>query len=69
MKVNYRRTVNKQREEIHQEWLRKRNEKLEAMTDEEREQFLREERERVHESLSLAGLVNTHLSDTSYSNL
>ena len=69
MKVNYRRTVDQQREELHQEWLRKRNEKLEAMTDEEREQFLKEERERVHESLSLAGLIKSGLGDTPYSNL
>ena len=66
MKVNYRRTVDRQQEEAHQEWLRKRNEKLEAMTDEEREQFLKDERERVHETLSLASLVRSNLMETPY---
>lgn len=37
MKVNWRRTVEKQRELQHSEWKRKRQEKLDAMTPEERE--------------------------------
>ena len=43
MKVNYRRTVKKQREAEHQEWLNERQEKLNGMTSEEREQFLFDE--------------------------
>ena len=47
LKVNWRRTVEKQREADRQEWLRKRQEKLDAMTPEEREAFIKKEKKRL----------------------
>ena len=47
LKVNWRRTVEKQREADHREWLRKRQEKLDAMTPEEREAFIKKEKKAV----------------------
>ena len=69
MKVNFRRTVEKQREEAHQEWLRKRCEMLEAMTEDEREKFLEDERQRVHEALSAMTGIQAALGDNPYSKL
>ena len=69
MKVNYRRTVEKQREAEHQEWLRKRCEMLETMTEEEREEFLEDERQRIKEAFSVISTVQNSLSDTPYSKL
>lgn len=69
MKVNYRRTVEKQREAEHQEWLRKRQEKLDAMTPEEREALIKKEKKDVADTLSLMGLMSSYLGDSPYSKL
>lgn len=69
MKVNYRRTVEKQREAEHQEWLRKRQEKLDAMTPEEREQFLFDEEQRAKDALATMALARSMLGDSPYSRL
>lgn len=69
MKVNYRRTVEKQREAEHQEWLRKRQEKLDTMTPEEREQFLFDEEQRAKEALATMALAQSMLGDNPYSKL
>ena len=69
MKVNWRRTVEKQREAEHQEWLRKRQEKLDAMTTEEREAFIKKEKKDVADALSLMGLISSYLGDSPYSKL
>ena len=69
MKVNYRRTVEKQREAEHQEWLRKRQEKLDAMTPEEREQFLFNEEQRAKDALATMALAQSMLGDSPYSRL
>jgi hypothetical protein len=67
MKVNYRRTIEKQREAEHQEWLRKRQEKLDAMTPEEREQFLFDEEQRAKDALATMALAQSMLGDSPYS--
>lgn len=69
MKVNYRRTVEKQREAEHQEWLRRRQEKLDAMTPEEREQFLFDEEQRAKDALATMALAQSMISDSPYSRL
>ena len=69
MKVNYRRTVEKQREAEHQEWLRKRQEKLDAMTPEEHEKFIADESRRAKEALSTLALAQSMLGDSPYSKL
>ena len=69
MKVNWRRTVEKQREADHQEWLRKRQEKLDAMTPEERETFIKKEKKDVADTLSLMGSISSYLGDNPYSKL
>lgn len=69
MKVNWRRTVEKQREADHQEWLRKRQEKLDAMTPEEREAFIKKEKKDVADALSLMGLMSSYLGNSPYSKL
>jgi hypothetical protein len=69
MKVNYRRTVDKQREAAHEEWKRKRQEKLDAMTPEEREQFLFDEEQRAKDALATMALAQSMLGDSPYSKL
>ena len=69
MKVNYRRTVEKQKELEHSEWLRKRQEKLDAMSPEEREAFLEKEKQDVRDTLSLMGSISSYLGDNPYSKL
>ena len=69
LKVNWRRTVEKQREADHQEWLRKRQEKLDAMTPEEREAFIKKEKKDVADTLSLMGSISSYLGDNPYSKL
>ena len=69
MKVNWRRTVEKQREAEHQEWLRKRQEKLNAMTSEEREQFLSDEKQRAKDALATMVLAQSMISDSPYSKI
>lgn len=66
MKVNWRRTVEKQREADHQEWLRKRQEKLDAMAPEEREAFVKKEKKEVVDTLSLMGSISSYLGDSPY---
>ena len=69
MKVNYRRTVEKQREAEHQEWLRKRQEKLGAMTSEEREKYLADETQRARDALKILGMAQAMLGDNPYSKI
>lgn len=69
MKVNYRRTVEKQREAEHQEWLRKRQEKLDAMSPEEREKYLEDETQRARDALKTLGIAQAMLGDNPYSKL
>lgn len=69
MKVNWRRTVEKQREADHQEWLRKRQEKLDAMTPEEREKYLADETQRAKDALRTLGMAQAMLGDNPYSRL
>jgi hypothetical protein len=69
MKANWRRTVENQRETEHQEWLRKRQEKLDAMTSEEREQFLFDEEQRAKDALATMALAQSMLGDSPYSKL
>ena len=69
MKVNYRRTVEKQREAEHQEWLRKRQEKLDAMTPEEREKYLANETQGARDALRMLGMAQAMLGDSPYSKL
>ena len=69
MKVNYRRTVEKQREAEHQEWLNERQEKLNSMTPEEREQFLFDEEQRAKEALATMALAQSMIGDSPYSKI
>jgi hypothetical protein len=69
MKVNYRRTVEKQREAAHEEWKRRRQEKLDAMTPEECEQFLFDEEQRAKDALATMALAQSMLGDSPYSKL
>ena len=69
MKVNWRRTVEKQRELEHSEWKRKRQEKLDAMTPEEREAFIKKEKKDVGDTLSLIGSISSYLGDSPYSKI
>lgn len=69
MKVNWRRTAEKQRELEHSEWLRKRQEKLDAMTPEEREAFIKKEKKDVAHTLSLMGSISSYLGDSPYSKI
>jgi hypothetical protein len=66
MKCNPQRTVKKQREAAHTEWLKKRQEALDAMTMEEREKFLKEEKQRIHNALSIFGLANSMITKRYY---
>ena len=69
MKVNWRRTVEKQRELEHSEWKRKRQEKLNAMNPEEREAFIKKEKKDVTDTLSLMSSISSYLGDNPYSKL
>ncbi len=69
MKVNYRRTVEKQRQAAHEKWLKDREERLSQMTPEEREDYERVEREKVRQALSTMGIMNSMLGDSPYSKL
>lgn len=69
MKVNWRRTVERQREEAHQKKLKEREDMLSKMSYEEREKFLKEENKRVKHALMTMGFAQTMLSDTPYSKL
>ena len=69
MKVNWRRTVEKQRELEHSEWKRKRQEKLDAMTPEEREAFIKKEKKGVADTFSLISSISSYLGDSPYSKI
>ena len=69
MKVNWRRTVEKQRELEHSEWKRKRQEKLNTMTPEEREAFIKKVNKDVADTLSLIDSISSYLGDNPYSKL
>lgn len=69
MRVNWRRTVEKQRELEHSEWKRKRQEKLDAMTPEDREAYIKKEKKDVADTLSLIGSISSYLGDSPYSKL
>ena len=69
MKVNWRRTVEKQRELEHSEWKRKRQEKLDAMTPEEREIYILNEKKRAMDALKTMGMAQAMLGDNPYSKL
>ena len=69
MKVNYRRTVEKQRESEHQRKLKEREEMLSKMSDEEREKYLAEEQERIRDTLRIMSMAQSYLSDSPYSKL
>lgn len=66
MKCNPQRTIAKQREAAHAEWLKKRQERLDAMTPEEREAFLKDEKQRVHDALSIFGMANSMIDKRCY---
>ena len=65
----WRRTIEKQRELAHSEWKRKRQEKLDAMTHEEREAFIKKEKKDMADTFSLIGSISSHLGDSPYSKL
>ena len=69
MKVNWRRAVEKQRELEHSECLRKRQEKLDAMTPEEQEKYLADETQRARDALKMLGMAQAMLGDSPYSKL
>jgi hypothetical protein len=69
LKVNWRRTVEKQRELKHSEWKRKRQEKLDAMTPEEREKYLADETQRARDALKMLGMAQSMLGDSPYSKI
>lgn len=69
MKCNYSGAIERARQKAHDEWRAQREAKLNAMTEEERQVYLAEEKQRTKEALSLLGSVNAVLSDTPYSRL
>lgn len=69
MKVNWRRTVERQREEAHQKKLKEREDMLSKMSDEEREKYLEEEQKRIRDALSIMSMAQSYLSDNPYSKL
>jgi hypothetical protein len=69
MKVNYRRTVSKQREREHQRKLKEREEMLSKMSDEEREKYLEDEQKRIKDTLGIMSMAQAMLGDNPYSKL
>lgn len=69
MKVNWRRTVEKQREKIHQERLEERKRMLDSMSYEEREKYLADETQRARDALKMLGMAQAMLGDNPYSKL
>ena len=69
MKVNYRRTVEKQRQKMSEEKQKERKRMLDSMSYEEREKFLKEENKRVKHALMTMGFAQAMLSDSPYSKL
>ena len=69
MKANYMRTVEKQREAEYQARQKARQEKLDAMTSEEREKFLKDEHKRAQDALLTLAQAQAMLGDNPYSRL
>ena len=69
MKVNYRRSYNKQKEVEWEKRQREREEFLNKMTPEEREIYTLNEKKRAMDALKIMGMAQTMLGDNPYSKL
>lgn len=69
MKVNYRRSYNKQKEVEWEKRQREREEFLNKMTPEEREIYTLKEKKRAMDALKIMGMAQTMLGDNPYSKL
>ena len=69
MKVNYRRTVEKQRQEAWYKRQKEREEFLSKMSPEERETYLANESRRAKDALKTLGMAQAMLGDSPYSKL
>ena len=69
MKVNYRRTVEKQREEAWAKRQQEREEFLNKMSPEERELYILNEKKRVQETWETLGMIQSMIGDGPYSKL
>ena len=69
MKVNYRRTFEKQREEAWEKRQKEREEFLNKMSPVEREIYLLNEKKRVEEAFQTMAMAQSFLKDSPYSKL
>lgn len=69
MKVNWRRTVEKQREEAWEKRQKEREEFLNKMSPEERELYIADEKKRARDALKTLGMAQAMLGDSPYSKL
>lgn len=69
MKVNYRRTVEKQRQEAWDKRQKEREEFLSKMSPEERELYILNEKKRAMDALKTLGMAQAMLGDNPYSRL
>lgn len=69
MKVNYIRTVEKQRQEAWDKRQKEREEFLSKMSTEERETYLANESQRAIDALKILGMAQSMLGDSPYSKL
>ena len=69
MKVNYRRSYNKQKEVEWEKRQREREEFLNKMSPEEREIYILKEKKRAMDALKIMVMAQTMLSDNPYSKL
>ena len=69
MKVNWRRSYNKQKEVEWKKRQREREEFLNKMTPEEREIYTLKEKKRAMDALKTMGMAQAMLSDNPYSRL
>ena len=69
MKVNWRRSYNKQKEVEWEKRQREREEFLNKMTPEEREIYTLKEKKRAMDALKTMGMVQAMLGDNPYSKL
>lgn len=69
MKVNYIRTVEKQRQEVWDKRQKEREEFLSKMSIEERETYLANESQRAKDALKILGMAQSMLGDSPYSKL
>lgn len=69
MKVNYRRTVEKQRQEAWDKRQKEREEFLSKMSPEERETYVADETQRARDALKMLGMAQAMLGDSPYSRL